>query len=84
MMVEHALLNRLRAKADNLKNGNKSDTNAMAEVVCDMAYLLASIAENGCHRFDEGHAPRFGWPACVAFLASLGTIAGLVIAVILR
>jgi hypothetical protein len=84
MMVEHALLKQLRNKADSLQNGKRGDIGTLSDVVCDMAHLLASIAENGCHRFDESHAPRFGWPACVAFLASLGTIAGLVIAVILR
>ena len=82
-MNEHALLSRLRSKAKSLQNGNRGDIGVLSDVVCDMAHLLASIAEHGCHRFDEAHQPRFGWPACVAFIATLGTVAGIAIAVIL-
>ena len=83
-MVEHALLGRLRAKADSLKNGKRGDIGTLSDVVCDMAHLLASIAENGCHRFDEEHRPVFGWPAFWAVFAGLGTIAGLVVAIVFR
>ena len=82
-MNEHALLSRLRDKALSLQNGKRGDLGVLSDVVCDMAHLLASIAEHGCHRFDEYHAARFGWPACVAFLASLGPVAGIVLAIIL-
>jgi hypothetical protein len=84
-MVEHALLDRLRTKAKSLQNGKRADVATLCDVVCDMAHLLASIAEHGCHKFDEEHAPPgFSWPACVAYLATLGTIAGLILSILHR
>lgn len=81
-MAEHALLDRLREKAQSLYNGNRGNMDIMSEVVADMAHLLASIAEHGCHRFSEHPQRKFNWPACVATITGIGiVVAGLLQAV---
>jgi hypothetical protein len=86
-MTAFADVEGMRATAKSLQNGKRGDAATMSDA---LAYLLraeAKRAETGwvtpgeCAAAHAALKPRFGWPALVAYLATVAAVVGTVLAV---
>jgi hypothetical protein len=70
--MTNELISRVRDRAASLQNGKRGDQMIMSEQIGDMSILLLELHANGCGRQCDS---RFGWPACVAMVTVVLSVA---------
>jgi hypothetical protein len=66
------LIRRVRDRAASLQNGKSGDPTTMSAQLGDLSILILDLYSHGCGR---ECATRFGWPACVAMVTVVLSVA---------
>ena len=66
------LIKRVRDRAASLQNGKRGDPTTVSEQIGDLSILILDLYAHGCGR---QCTPAFGWPACVAMITLVISVA---------